>query len=86
MPLGEFKTPDGSAVRNFGTNGDGSENLEYCTFCFQQGAFTNPDLTMESMIDLSVEFMSQNLEYSEEKAREMSRAIIPTLKRWQKTE
>ena len=32
---------------NWGTNADDSKTQEYCRFCFQNGKFTNPDLTME---------------------------------------
>lgn len=52
MPLG--------APGYFGTEVDGTENKEFCKFCFQNGNFT------------------------EEKARELSTAIIPSLKRWKK--
>ena len=74
MPLG---TPGG-----YGTNTDGSENKEYCKFCFQNGSFTNPDQTLEEMIASSVAFMSEELHFPKEKAERMSNDIIPNLKRW----
>ncbi len=75
MPLGEGV---------FGTNADGTQNQEYCTFCFQNGAFTEPNLTVDQMIAESVKHMTTKLSFSSEKAEEMSRAVIPTLKRWMK--
>ncbi len=66
----------------FGTNSDGSEAREYCTFCFQKGKFTKPGQTLDEMIGSSVKFMTANLGFTEEKARELSNEIIPKLKRW----
>lgn len=70
----------------YGTNAEGSENKDYCKFCFQNGSFTLPDLTLREMIQRSVDFMSKKLNFTEAKAKELSEEIIPTLKRWQTTE
>ena len=67
----------------FGTNADGSETQEYCKFCFLEGEFTRPNLTLAQMIDMSVENMTHELKMPEEKARELATSFIPTLKRWQ---
>ena len=75
MPLG-----DGF----YGTDSDGSVTKEYCKFCFQDGAFTMPGLTADDMIKRSVDFMTKNLGIPAQKAEEMSRAVIPGLKRWKK--
>lgn len=32
-----------------GTNADGSKNQMYCSHCYQQGAFTLPDISVEGM-------------------------------------
>ncbi len=32
-----------------GTNADGSKNDTYCSFCYQDGAFTQPDITAPEM-------------------------------------
>jgi hypothetical protein len=32
-----------------GTNADGSKSLMYCSHCWQQGAFSNPNFTVEEM-------------------------------------
>ena len=29
---------------NGGTNGDGSRSTEYCSYCYQDGAFTSPEI------------------------------------------
>ena len=42
---------------DYGTNQDGSKNEEYCTYCYQSGAFT-ADITMEQMIEACVPTVS----------------------------
>lgn len=42
MPL--KKDTDGG-----GTEADGTKSMKYCSHCYQLGAFTSPDLTMEGM-------------------------------------
>lgn len=65
---------------NFGTNADGARNKEYCHYCFQDGKFTEPDITMEQMIDKCVGIMQQ-LNMPEAQI-EQTKNFIPTLKRW----
>ncbi len=74
MPLG---TPG-----FYGTMSDGAENLEYCKFCFQKGEFTQPHLTLEGMIESSIDHMTKALNFPHEEAERMSREMIPQLKRW----
>ena len=35
---------------DYGTNEDGSPNMDYCKDCFQNGEFTEPDITVNEMI------------------------------------
>lgn len=74
MPLG--------APGGYGTEADGSENHEYCKFCYQNGAFTMPDLDLEGAVKASVDYMVHSMKMEEEQAEVMSRAVIPSLKRW----
>ena len=67
---------------DFGTNADRSRNEDYCCFCFKNGDFTNPNLTMEQMIDKLVGF-ADKMQMSQAQAREMAQRVIPKLKRWQ---
>ncbi len=32
-----------------GTNADGTKSLLYCSYCYENGAFTQPDFTLEEM-------------------------------------
>lgn len=69
-------------VNDYGTNADGTKNKDYCHFCFSKGKFTDPDITLEQMIDRVVEFAKQ-LKVPADKAQEMVKDFIPQLKRWQ---
>ena len=76
MPLSE-------EFGNLGTNADGTNAPEYCIFCFKGGKFTNPDQTMDEMIQSSIENMTNDLQIPEEQAANLANSFIPTLKRWQ---
>lgn len=72
---------------HFGTNGDGSVNIEYCMYCFKDGAFTSSE-TMDEMIEHNLEYLEEfnkdsDVKYTKEEAREQMRKYFPTLKRWQ---
>lgn len=69
----------------FGTNADGSQNDDYCCYCYQHGAFTG-DMTMEDMIAFNLKFNEENGHPlgSQEEARKMMEQWFPTLKRWKK--
>lgn len=68
---------------DFGINADKSKNNEYCTYCYQNGQFTKPDITMDQMIKGCVGIM---VKYGmpEEQAKKQAETLIPTLKRWKK--
>ncbi|MFH1703090.1 MAG: zinc ribbon domain-containing protein [Nitrospirota bacterium] len=71
-------------IEDFGTNADGSRNEDYCCFCFKNGDFTNPNLTIDQMIDKLIGF-ADKMGMTQAQAREMAQAaVIPKLKRWQK--
>lgn len=66
----------------FGTNADRTQNNDYCCHCFYNGEFTNPNITLEEMIDLVVSIMIEKAKISEGQARQIAESFIPTLKRW----
>ncbi len=72
-----FTHPD-----QYGTNKDGTENFEYCKYCFQNGLFVDPNMTLDQMIESSTSYMVNGLKMDESKARSLSQIIIPQLKRW----
>ena len=66
----------------FGTNSDGLDNKDYCKFCYKKGQFTEPNLTMNQMIESSTDHMVTHLLYPHVKAKDIAKKTIPTLKRW----
>lgn len=34
-----------------GTEKDGSKSIEYCSRCYQSGEFTDPDITVDQMVE-----------------------------------
>ena len=68
--------------QDFGTDERGFRVNDYCHYCFQNGKFTSPDMTLQQMIDLSVSGMVKNTNIPEDQARELLTNFIPTLKRW----
>lgn len=74
MPLSEES--------QLGTNNDGTKNHEYCTYCYQNGSYTN-DCTMDEMIQFCIgPMVENNANLTEESARKMMEGFFPTLKRW----
>lgn len=69
---------------DFGTAANGFRVNDYCHFCFQDGAFTEPDISMEGMIDKCVGIMAQKGIMPEAQAKALMTEVIPKLKRWQK--
>lgn len=69
---------------DFGTTLDGSRSEDYCCFCYQDGRFTEPDITMDGMIDKCVAVLVEHNVMPESQARAILTKFIPRLKRWQK--
>lgn len=76
MPMDKFEI--------FGTNSEGSVTREYCIYCFKNGKFTAPDITMQEMINKCAGIMVQRNIMPEEQAHELMDKTIPDLKRWKK--
>jgi hypothetical protein len=68
----------------FGTNADGTRSAEYCAYCFQNGMFTEPTITLSQMIAKCVGIMTQRKIMPEHQAKELMSRTIPMLKRWKR--
>lgn len=66
----------------FGTNQDGTQNKDYCKYCYLDGKFID-DVSLEEYIEMNVKFASQ-ANMTEEQMREHCTKVFPTLKRWKK--
>ncbi|EJO5347654.1 effector binding domain-containing protein [Clostridium botulinum] len=67
----------------YGTELNNKKNQEYCIYCYENGNFKHPDLTMEQMIDICVPFMKEK-GMKENNARALMKNCLPNLKRWRK--
>lgn len=69
-----------------GTETDGTLSGDYCRYCYQNGAFTAPDATMDDIIAFNLKFNAENGHPfgPQEEAEKMMRGWFPTLKRWRK--
>jgi hypothetical protein len=74
MPLG--------SSAHLGTDATGHLVSEYCHFCFVNGAFTAPEISMQGMIDRCVDVMEQQGIMPRAQAQALMTGMLPTLKRW----
>jgi hypothetical protein len=66
----------------FGTNTDCSKSEDYCAYCFKDGKFTEPNISMQEMLEKCVSIMGQQKIMPEDQARDLMTKNLPTLKRW----
>ena len=68
---------------DYGSNEDGSPNELYCKTCFENGEFTEPDITVNEIIVREAKRMlSRNPNLREEEATGILINFIPNLLRW----
>jgi hypothetical protein len=68
-----------------GTEADGSKSEKYCVYCYKDGKFTDPDATLEQMIDVSAKgWSSQDPSITYEQAKAQLGNVLPHLERWRK--
>jgi len=58
---------------------DGNDSV-YCTYCYEDGNFLNPDATEEDMIKMGMPYLAYKI--GEEQARKHLSELVPTLTRW----
>ena len=69
----------------YGTNADSTANNEYCKYCYVDGKFTTPGITIDSMIAICVPHMVEQGMKAED-ARDLLEKMLPNLKRWKSEE
>ena len=67
---------------DFGTEADGSASKDFCVFCYSNGSFIEPEITLEQMIDKVSRMMAKAMNVSEDEARAIAKVSVPALKRW----
>lgn len=64
-----------------GTEKNGMKNEDYCKYCYTNGSFINPSLTLEEMKSLvETQMRKRHIPFI---TIEQSLALLPHLKRWQ---
>jgi hypothetical protein len=63
-----------------GTEKDGSPSSEYCKYCYQNGEFTHPDITLDEMKERMTKMLDK--EKLPEDILEAAISRLPHLKRW----
>ncbi|MDR0272527.1 MAG: zinc ribbon domain-containing protein [Clostridiales bacterium] len=74
--------PMGETDEMYGTESNGSKSLDYCKYCYESGAFTNPNITLNEMIESVSAIMVKDFGFSPEDAKEQCTVGIPKLNRW----
>jgi len=74
--------PMGETDEMYGTETNGTKSTDYCKFCYDNGAFTNPSVTLEEMIKIVADVMVKDFGFEAQDALEQCNAGLPTLKRW----
>jgi len=74
--------PMGETDEMYGTEANGSKSADYCLYCYEKGAFTNPNATLEETIEYVAAMMVKDFGFSPEDAIEQCNEGIPKLKRW----
>ena len=72
----------GETDEMYGTESDGRKSIDYCKYCYDKGAFTNPNCTLEEMIDIVADIMVKDFGFEAEDAKAQCNQGLPTLKRW----
>jgi hypothetical protein len=67
-----------------GTHADRTKSDTYCSYCYQNGSFTDEGITLEDKIEKNVRIAMEKMGIQETQAREMARSILPELERWKK--
>jgi len=74
--------PMGETDEMYGTEKNESKSTDYCKHCYDNGAFTNPNATLDETIDFVGAMMVKDFGFSPEDAMEQCKTGIPNLKRW----
>lgn len=84
QPKGPFCQSCGMPLEHpedFGTAKGGARITDYCRYCYLDGAFTTPQITLPEMIDLCTGILVER-GMPRTQAQEMMRETLPRLKRW----
>ena len=67
-----------------GTEKNGTKSTDYCMFCYKDGAFINPDMTLDEMKTMVEQQMK--IRQIDDHLIALALGSLPYLKRWAKAE
>jgi hypothetical protein len=67
---------------DFGADEAGYRVNDYCRYCFVDGAFVDPGMSMQAMLEKCVGVMARQGAMPEAQARALMAEVLPRLKRW----
>ena len=65
-----------------GTEADESLSADYCTHCYQDGTFVDPDLTIDQMSAIVADFIESD-DVTTAEAKAISKTLLSQLRRWE---
>ncbi|MEO8451815.1 MAG: zinc ribbon domain-containing protein [Gemmatimonadota bacterium] len=68
---------------DFGTDERAGRVGDFCGYCFRDGKFTDPDISMAAMLEKCVHIMTSQAVMPAIRARALMAEILPRLDRWQ---
>lgn len=68
--------------QDFGTNELGYRVNDYCRYCYRDGAFTDPNISLPQMIEQCATIMAARRIMSVGEARALLSEVLPRTKRW----
>lgn len=66
----------------FGTDAAELPVENYCIYCYHRGAFSEPAMSCEAMIERMTDLLVKEQHMSEFQARELAARRVPRLERW----
>jgi hypothetical protein len=66
----------------FGTDSNGVRIAEYCVYCFHNGAFTEPAVTRDEIIERVADQLIKTEHMCHIEAEDIAKSFVPYLKRW----
>ncbi|MGN0301263.1 MAG: zinc ribbon domain-containing protein, partial [Anaerotardibacter sp.] len=70
----------------YGTLSNGTSTADYCKWCYEEGAFTSPDMNMDEFIERTAPMTAEAMGVSLDEAVSFMATLLPTLKRWKEVE
>jgi hypothetical protein len=67
-----------------GTDPAGCRVQDYCIYCFHKGAFTEPEMSRDEMVERVADHLMKHEHLAHMQARELADKLVSGLKRWRR--